>query len=182
MTTMLYAATASADGYIAGPNGDMSWLKPFLGGEPDPIFEQVIPRISALLIGRGTYDGDDPNAGDPEKEGAFEGTWTGPQILLTHRPLNPAPPEVVVTRSFDDALQASRDAAGADGMVNVLGAETARQCLEAEVLDEMIISTVPLLLGSGTPILKDAAGSFTLEVINFACTTTADTRHYRVVY
>lgn len=60
MTTFIYSATASADGYIAGPDGDMSWLSPFLGAEPDPIFERLTPRITALLQGRITYDGDDP--------------------------------------------------------------------------------------------------------------------------
>ena len=37
MVTFLHSATASADGYIAGPEGDMSWLLPFLDEEPDPV-------------------------------------------------------------------------------------------------------------------------------------------------
>lgn len=94
MTTFIYSATASADGYIAGPDGDISWLSPFLGAEPDPIFERLTPRITALLQGRITYDGDDPHAGDADKEGAFEGQWHDPQILLTHRPVYHVPPDL----------------------------------------------------------------------------------------
>lgn len=87
MTTFLYSVTASADGYIAGRGGDMSWLQSVMSGEPDPVFEQVIPRITALLIRRTTYDADDPNAGEPDREGVFEGQRDGPQVVLTHRPI-----------------------------------------------------------------------------------------------
>ena len=34
MATLQWQFTASLDGYMAGPGGDMSWLKDFL--EPDP--------------------------------------------------------------------------------------------------------------------------------------------------
>ena len=181
MTRFLYSVTASADGYIAGPGGDMSWLRDFLGSEPDPIFAGVIPQITALLCGRTTYDGDDPNAGDPDKDGAFEGQWDGPQIVLSHRKLEPAPAGVAVAHTFDDAVAASRRAAGDAGTVNVLGADVARQCVEAGVLDEIIISTVPVLLGRGTPILRPTQRSFTLQTIDRASTAGAATSHYRVL-
>lgn len=185
MTTFLYSVTTSADGYITDPDGDMSWLQPFLGGAPDPIFEKVIPRISALLMGRTTYDGDDPHAGDPEKEGAFEGHWEGPQVVLTHRSIAPAPAGFTVAHTLEDAVDAAREAAGPDGVVNVLGADVARQCLQAGVLDEVIISTVPLLLGNGTPLLRDATEPIRLELLaETPSAHSADgthTHHYRVV-
>lgn len=180
MTTFLYSATAAADGYIAGPGGDMSWLLPFTTEDPDPIFERIIPQITALLTGRTTYDGDDPHAGDPEKEGAFEGQWDGPQVVLTHRPVTSPPPGLTVTHTLQEAEEACRAAAGAEGTVNVLGADIARQCLEAGILNEVIISTVPILLGGGTPILRGTERSFTLDLIDQATTTTGHTRHYRV--
>lgn len=82
MVTFLYSATASADGYIAGPQGDMSWLLPFLDEEPDPVIAGAMRRITAMLMGRRTFEGSDPHADDPEKEGAFEGQWEGPQVVL----------------------------------------------------------------------------------------------------
>ena len=184
MTTFLYSVTASADGYIAGPDGDMSWLRPFLSGAPDPVFEKVIPRITALLMGRTTFDGDDPHAGDPEKEGAFEGQWDGPQVVLTHRPITPTPAGFTVAHTVEEAIDAAREAAGPQGVVNVLGADIARQCLQAGVLDEVIITTVPLLLGNGTPLLSDATHSARLEVLTEAPTHSsgeAHTCHYRVL-
>lgn len=181
MTTFLYSATASADGYIAGPGGDMTWLQPFMGAGPDPILEPIIPAITALLMGRTTFDGEDPNAGDPELEGAFEGQWTGPQILLTHRPVEQQAPGLTAVGDLSAAVSASRQAAGPEGVVNVLGADVAGQCLRAGVLDEVIISTVPVLLGGGTPILRTTLGSGALAIVRSATTSAGHTAHYRVL-
>lgn len=181
MTKFLYSATASTDGYIAGPGGDMTWLQQFMGADPDPILEPIIPRITALLVGRTTFDGEDPNTGDAEMEGAFEGRWAGPQILLTHRPVEPGSPEITVVGDFNTAVTASRQAAGSDGVVNVLGADIAGQCLNAGVLDELIISTVPILLGGGTPLLRGKGSPRDLAVIQSAATSAGHTTHYRVL-
>jgi hypothetical protein len=76
MAKLLYSVTMSLDGFIAGPGGDMQWLRPYLG--PNPAVDELLPQIGALLVGRRTYDGDDPHKGT-DKEGAFEGAWDGPQ-------------------------------------------------------------------------------------------------------
>ncbi|WP_225973203.1 dihydrofolate reductase family protein [Nesterenkonia natronophila] len=179
MTTFIYSAAASADGYIAGPGGDMQWLRAFMGGDPDPLLEKMIPQVTALLIGRTTFDGDDPNAGDSKKEGAFEGRWEGPQIVLTHRPAEGAAEGFTFTHSLEEAIETARQAAGTDGMVHVLGADVARQCLEAGVLDEVLLATVPIFLGGGTPALRGAKRSFPLEVVTRS--PNGSTCHYRVL-
>ncbi len=83
MAKLLYSATMSLDGFIAGPGGDMSWLSEHLttGTEVD----DLMASIGALLVGKRTFTGDDPNAGT-EKDGPFGGEWSGPQIVLTHEP------------------------------------------------------------------------------------------------
>lgn len=67
MGRLLYSATMSLDGFIAGPEGDMSWLRKHLGA--DPAIAALIERIGALLVGRRSFEGDDPHRGDAEKEG-----------------------------------------------------------------------------------------------------------------
>src|SRR5690625_4379658 len=151
-----------------------------MGADPDPILEPIIPRITAMLMGRTTFDGEDPNAGDPEAEGAFEGQWTGPQILLTHRPVEQRTPGLIAVGDLSSAVSASRQAAGPEGVVNVLGSDVATQCVKAGVLDELIISTVPILLGGGTPVLRDLEGSRALTLIRSAATSIGHTAHYRV--
>src|ERR1700748_2962747 len=83
MGKLLYTAAMSLDGFIAGPGGDMSWLSRFMGDE-DEASAALPARIGALLVGRRTWEGDDPNRGREGEEGAFGGTWSGPQIVVTH--------------------------------------------------------------------------------------------------
>ena len=61
MAKLLYSATMSLDGFIAGPGGDISWLTPYLG--PNPAIDDVIGQIGALLVGHRTFRGDDPHKG-----------------------------------------------------------------------------------------------------------------------
>ena len=155
MATLLYSAAVSLDGFIAGPGGDMSWLTEHVG-DPNLAADRVLAATGALLIGRTTYGGDDPNAGT-DSEGAFGGRYDGPSVVLTHRPLPDPPPGVTVAGDLDSAVTLARAAAG-DRSVNVLGADVAAQCLEAGYLDEVVMFVVPVLLGSGVRMFGHRAG------------------------
>jgi dihydrofolate reductase len=155
MGTVLYSVTMSLDGYIAGAGGDMSWLTPYMG--PNPQIDDLQRRIGALLIGGRTFRGDDPNRGT-DKEGAFSGTWTGPSFVVTHHP--PADPVdgVEFHPDLESGLAAAKAAAG-DDYVNILGADIARQCLELGELDEVLAIIAPVLLGDGTRLFQHPGGS-----------------------
>jgi dihydrofolate reductase len=152
----LYSCTMSLDGFLAGPGGDMQWLRPHLG--PNPLAEDLVGRIGSLLVGRRTYDGDDPNRGT-EHEGAFGGQWQGPVVVLTHRPPDALPddPDLCFMTDLPAAVAAARDAAG-EKYVNILGAEVARGCLEAGLLDEVLVLVAPVLLGDGTRLFEWPGG------------------------
>lgn len=154
MAKTLYAATMSLDGFIAGHGGDMSWLKPYFG--PDPEMDSLMDRIGALLVGRHTFEGDDPNKGT-DHEGAFGGAWNGPTFVLTHRvPAEPVP-GITFMDDLASAVAAAKDAAG-DRYVNILGANVARACLDADLLDEVLVSIVPVMLGDGTRLFERPGG------------------------
>ena len=154
MSRVLYSVTMSLDGFIAGPGGDMSWLRPYLG--PAPEVDALQRDIGALLIGHRTFRGDDPNRGT-EHEGAFGGTWAGPSFVLTHtRPEPVAGVEFV--HDLPTALAAARRAAG-ERYVNVLGADVARQCLDSGDLDEVLTIVAPVLLGDGTRLFARPGGT-----------------------
>jgi dihydrofolate reductase len=144
----------SLDGFIAGPGGDMSWLRPYLG--PNPEAEALVADIGAIVVGARTYSGDDPNRGT-DKEGAFEGAWHGPQFVLTHHPPETPVEGVTFVGDLTTALTAAKEAAG-DTYVNVLGADVARQCLEAGELDEVLTIVAPVLLGDGTRLFEQPGG------------------------
>lgn len=59
---------------------------------------------------------------------------------------------------LDSAVSAAQAAAG-DKYVNVLGADTARQCLEAGVLDEILVILAPVLLGDGVRLFDHPGGT-----------------------
>ncbi|MEU8400223.1 dihydrofolate reductase family protein [Nonomuraea sp. NPDC048892] len=156
MSRLLYSVTMSADGFIAGPGGDMSWLTPYLG--PNPVVDELIGEVGALLVGRRTFGGDDPNRGT-EKEGkAFGGGWDGPQFVLTHHAPSAPVPGVTFVGDLARAVTAAKEAAGGK-YVNVLGADVARQCLEAGVLDEVLTIVAPVLLGDGVRLFDRPGGA-----------------------
>jgi dihydrofolate reductase len=156
MAKLLYSATMSLDGFIAGPGGDMSWLTRFMGSE-DAGASALPERVGALLVGRRTWGGDDPNRGDEEKEGAFGGSWHGPQFVVTHDPPAESPPDVEFLDSLGTAIAKARAAAG-EKYVCVLGAEVARGCLEAGELDEVLVYVEPILLGDGVRLFEHPGG------------------------
>src|SRR4051812_14610339 len=99
----LYSCTMSLDGFIPGPDGDMQWLRPHLG--PNPLAEELVGEIGALLVGRRTHEGDDPHRGT-DSEGAFGGQWHGPVFVLTHDPpaSPPTDPELTYVTELEPAL------------------------------------------------------------------------------
>nr|MDT0656415.1 dihydrofolate reductase family protein [Micromonospora sp. DSM 115978] len=157
MTKVIYSATMSLDGFIAGPGGDMSWLSAFFGGPPNPVAVEIMEKTGALFIGARTFGGDDPNRGT-DKEGAFEGAWSGPQFVLTHRPPAEPVPDVTFVDDLAAGLAAARSAAG-DRYVNVLGADVAAQCLAAGLLDEILVFVAPVLLGDGVRLFHHPGGT-----------------------
>jgi len=141
----------SLDGFIAGPNDDMEWVFSTDGGGGGTA-EEVVASIGALLVGRRTQDVE-----DRVQHGFYGGAFRGPFFVLRHDP--PSEPPVVkgvigefLDVEIEEAVGIARDAAGG-GSVVVLGATVARQCLEAGLLDEIIIHIAPVLLGDGVRLL-----------------------------
>jgi dihydrofolate reductase len=157
MAKVLYSVTMSLDGFIAGPGGDMSWLTEHIG--PNPTADDLIGDIGALLVGRRTFGGDDPYRGVADREGKpFGGGWSGPQFVLTHHAPDAPVPGVTFVGSLESGVAAAKAAAGGK-YVNVLGASTARQCLEAGVLDEILVIMAPVLLGDGVRLFDWPGGT-----------------------
>ena len=179
MARMLYSATMSLDGFIAGPGGDMSWLTEHLG--PDPAVNELVQRIGALLVGNRTFGGDDPHRGTEAEGEPFGGGWEGPQFVLTHDTGRPAVPGVTFVGDLATAVSAAKAAAG-ERYVNILGADTARQCLEAGLLDEVLVLVAPVLLGDGVRLL-DVPGGTNVRLERTGVTSTAGATHlwFRVV-
>lgn len=152
---VLYSCGMSVDGFIAGPGGDMQWMRPYMGG-PSEVARSLMARTGSLLIGNRTFHGDDPNRGTGH-EGAFSGQWHGAMFVLSHHPPAESVPDVTFVDGLETGVAQAREAAG-DRYVTVLGADVARQCLAAGLLDEIAVFVVPVLLGDGTRLLDWPGG------------------------
>ena len=156
MGKLLWHTMMSLDGFIAGPNDDMSWAFGTDAGSGETV-DQVLSSTGALLVGRRTQDVE-----DRLQPGFYGGAFRGPFFVLRHDP--PTDPPVVkgVSGRFldvgiEEAVTVAKEAAGG-GDVVVLGANIARQCLEQGLLDEIIVHVAPVLVGDGVRLFERAGG------------------------
>ncbi|KIG19318.1 Dihydrofolate reductase [Enhygromyxa salina] len=136
----------SLDGFIAGPNDDLSWL-PQPSGDPPPDYgyNAFIAEVGALLMGRNTYD----------VVAGFEGAWPYgelPVLVATGRPLTGAPASVKAVAGDIHSLVDQARAAAGEADVYLDGGNLIRQALDAELVDELIITVVPVILGGGASL------------------------------
>jgi dihydrofolate reductase len=160
MGRVLWHVTMSLDGFIAGPRDDMTWLADYFG--PNPTADEVLDQVGALLVGDRTYQVAKTSEGRP-----YGGAWSGPQFVLSHHPpKQPSPGFTFLRGDVEEAVATAKGAAG-DKYVVVLGADTARSCLNAGVLDEILVHIAPVLLGDGVRLHEHPGGtSIKLERIS----------------
>ena len=156
MAKLVYSATMSLDGFIAGPGGDVSWMTDLIG--PNQTVDEMTGNIGAILVGGRTFGGDDPHRGTEHEGEPFSGAWSGPQFVLTGRPPKDLVPGITFFADLRSAVEAAKIAAG-DKDVHVLGATVARSCLEAGVLDEIFVSVAPVMLGDGVRLFDHPGGT-----------------------
>ena len=133
----------SLDGFIARANGGLDFLPPG-GGEPHG-YDEFMATVDALVIGRKTF----------ETVLTFDKWPYGekPVFVLSSRPLSAAPPEAVVERmSGAPAEIVSQLAARGIGHIYVDGGITIQRFLQAGLVQRLIITRVPVLIGAGIPL------------------------------
>ena len=156
MGKLLWHTMMTLDGFTAGPNDDMSCAFGQDAGSGETV-DEVVASTAALLVGRRTQDVE-----DRLRPGFYGGAFRGPFFVLRHDPPPESPVVKGVTGRFldveiEEAVTIAKEAAG-DRDVVVLGANIARQCLEAGLLDEVIIHVAPVLVGAGVRLFERAGG------------------------
>lgn len=149
---------ASLDGFIAGPDDDLSFLDPPEGAqlEDDHGYGQLMAETGALLMGRRTYD----------VVTGFDVEWPygeRPVLVATRRPLEPAQETVRPVQGPIAELLEQAQAAAAGKDVYLDGGDLIRQALGAGLVDELTITLVPIAIGRGVPLLAGLAQPQRLE-------------------
>jgi dihydrofolate reductase len=154
---ILLHVAISVDGFIAGPADDMSWTG---GSEYDtssPLADEVARATGAILAGRGWYDVASADEGGAVA-GIYGGAWSGPVVVVTHRPDELASvPGIEAVSDLEHGLARAQQLAGGKHL-SIFGGDLARQVLARGLLDELIIQIVPIVLGSGVPLFGRSAG------------------------
>ncbi len=177
--------TMSLDGYVAGPDqseqnplgigGEQlhDWLVPFWAfreshGEQGavnastPIAEGILGNVGATIMGRNMFGG----GPGPWSDDSWKGWWGdnppyhSPVFVLTHHAREPLEMEGgttfhFVTDGIESALEQARAVAGGMDVSLGGGAGAAQQYLAAGLLDEILVSIVPVFLGSGSRLFDD---------------------------
>jgi len=135
------------------------------GGEVNastPIAEKILGNVGATIMGRNMFGGGPgPWGVDP-----WKGYWGDnppyhhPVFVLTRHPREPLEMEGgttfhFVTDGIESALEQARAAAGDKDVSIGGGANVVQQYLAAGLLDEMVISVVPVLLGRGARLFDN---------------------------
>jgi dihydrofolate reductase len=179
MAKLQYQCTMSLDGFITGAGGDMSWLAEFLS--PNPEVEDLIPEVGTLLVGNRTFRGDDPNKGNEHEGEPYGGGWRGPQVVLTHHISENTIPDITFVSDLNTAVATAKAAAG-DKYVAVLGADIARQCIQAGLMDEIFVCIAPVLLGDGVRLFDVQGGAdVRLELLKLTKASSVTSMLFRVL-
>ena len=121
------------------------------------MIEESLTNIGATIMGRNMFGGHPGPWSDAKPWNGWWGEnppYHHPVFVLTHYPREPLALEggtifTFVTTGIQAALEQAREAAGGKDVSLAGGAKAAQQYLTADLVDEMEISLVPILLGSG---------------------------------
>jgi dihydrofolate reductase len=146
----VYYVAASADGFIARPDGAVDWLESRPAA--DYGFEGFLSSIDTVVWGRTTFDGYGvkPPGLDP----------FGPRrhVVLSSRPPPPGlDPRATFTSEPAAAVAARLRAQGGKDVWLMGGAALARSFLDAGAVDEVVVHVIPVLLGAGIPLFAPGA-------------------------
>lgn len=147
----------SIDGYIAKRNGDVAWLERFSQMGEDYGYMEFMDDIDVVVIGRKSYE---------KVLGFAEFPYSHPCYVITSREEEYRDPRVTFSDDLFGVigkLLKQNRSIYVDGGANIIS-----QLIKGGFVDEMTITTLPLILGSGIRLFKSGIGEseFKLNDIN----------------
>jgi dihydrofolate reductase len=161
----------SLDGFVAGPNGEMNWIK-----VDEEIFDHVGKRISegdTALYGRVTYDmmeGYWPTAGDgpdASKHDIEHSKWyANVHKLVLSKTLKGTdlPNTTIISDNLADSINTIKQEEGPD--ILLFGSPTATHALiQLGLIDGYWLFVNPIILGRGVPLFTDIKHKTKLKLL-----------------
>jgi dihydrofolate reductase len=144
MRELVYSVAASLDGFIAGPKGDYDWIV----RDPTIDFGEIFRQFDTLVMGRRCYEFMIREGRSPREFGmktVVASTTLKPE---QHRDVT------VLGSNLFAAVAELRQGSGKDIWL-FGGATIFRSLLDADLVDRVEVSVIPVLLGGGTPLLPE---------------------------
>ncbi len=140
----------SLDGYIAGKNGELDWLDSIPNPENvDMGYFSLMEEIDAIVMGRTTFD----------VVCNFDGEWPySKQVFVLSNSLKTVPEKlnekVTLLKGTPQEILAQIHQKGFFNLY-IDGGRTVQNFLKEDLIDELRITTIPILLGGGFPLFGD---------------------------
>ncbi|MDF2633691.1 MAG: dihydrofolate reductase [Pelosinus sp.] len=142
---ILYIAM-SIDGYIARLNGDIDWLSIVEKPPEDYGYAQFIENIDTVIMGRKTYD--------KVRSFNMEFPHRGRKCYVISKMRTGIDEDIEYSDDLEMLIRDLKNTKGKNIFVDG-GAEIVNELLKIEMIDELIISILPILLGSGIRLFQD---------------------------
>lgn len=154
---ILYIAT-SLDGYIAKPNDDLSFLSIVEQEGEDYGYADFIKSVDTVILGRKTYDWVVTQV--PEFLHEDKDTY-----IITRAP-RPGKGKInFYTGDLKELVLRLKSEQGKNIFIDG-GAEIVNELLKQKLIDEFIISVIPILVGNGTRLFKDGRPEQSLKFVD----------------
>ncbi|MFN9582853.1 MAG: dihydrofolate reductase family protein, partial [Bacteroidota bacterium] len=154
---ILYIAM-SLDGYISKPNDDLSFLTLVEKEGEDYGYSHFVSTIDTVILGRKTYDWVMKHVGNFPHADKYA-------YILTRTARPSIGKTVFYTGNLTDLVYKLKSEHGkniyCDG-----GAEIVHELLKNDLLDEIIISVIPIMVGNGIRLFKDGRPEQLLKLVN----------------
>ena len=158
MLEIVYYVASSVDGFIAPLDGSLDWLAPFEESGEDFGYAAFYESVDSVLVGGRTYR---------QMLGFAEWPYPGkPTWVFTHAPDGAPMPDVTFTAQTPPEVMAELTRLGMRRAWLVGGGALAGAFQDAGLISEYIVSTMPVLLGSGVGLLGGSGSPDALELVD----------------
>ena len=157
MRKVTYGGAISLDGYLAGPNEEIDWLR--YSDDTARIIKESFRGVDTMLMGRKTFEFAQRMGGGPPMKGV-----TSYIFSRTLERLPDGADGELISEDVANFVGRLKSEEGGDILV-MGGGELGTALIEAGVVDEVGFSIQPVLLGGGIPAFRELTHRVALELV-----------------
>lgn len=185
MRTFKLQVQTTVDGYLAGPNGEMDWMRFPWTEDLDNYVDALTEPVDTIVLGRGLAETFIP-AWESRPEGETQETidWMNntPKVVVSHSLTeSPWANATIANGDLTETVRRLKDRPGGD-LIAYGGGRFVSSLITEGLLDELHLFVNPTAIGAGTPVFPNTGAHQRLRLVSarqFDCEVTA--LHYEPV-